>query len=243
MRLSKGLVATVLIFLLAAGMNFVFAAKWELVYTADTLPDDKSLGKNAWECGKAGQWEGKREFTQVNPPGELHIKDPSDAGSDYVWYARWFEEQADAEHTTLEARVKSLQNTDGNAVCMSIDNQVGLARLFAFPDGVEIWEGGKKHSVDMKEYRILRITREGQNVKAYVDGKEVLSGAPKSYNWDFSRVVFGALSSTGIGEAYWDYIAYTTEGAFSPAELSEPLAVGKGERKLTSTWSIIKNQR
>ena len=222
---------------LSAGL--CIAASWELVYTADVLPDDKSLGKEAWERGKDGQWPGKPEFGKIEPAGELHINDPSNAGDNYLWYARWFDKKEDAEHTTIEARVKSLNNTDGHAVCMSIDNQGALARLFMFPDHLEIWEAGQKHNVDMTSYHIVRLTRKGKEVKAYLDDKEVLKGAPKDYVWDYSRVVFGALSSAGIGEAYWDYIAYTTQGAFSPDELRSGLAV-EFVGKLTTSWVKVK---
>ena len=100
---------------LSAGL--CIAASWELVYTADVLPDDKSLGKEAWERGKDGQWPGKPEF---------------------------------------------------------------------------------------------------------------------------GKIEFGALSSAGIGEAYWDYIAYTTQGAFSPDELRSGLPV-EFVGKLTTSWAKVKS--
>jgi len=51
-------------------------------------------------------------------------------------------------------------------------------------------------------------------------------------------ITFGAGSTPGTGEHYWDYVAYTTKGAFSPDELPSPTAPAGVERKrsLPITW-------
>lgn len=52
-------------------------------------------------------------------------------------------------------------------------------------------------------------------------------------------VVIGAGSTGGTSESYWDYVAFTTAGAFSPAELQVVTAVTR-VGKLATTWATVK---
>ena len=61
---------------------------------------------------------------------------------------------------------------------------------------------------------------------------------------DGKDIIFGAGSTGGSSESYWDYVVYTTAGAFSPEELpnyTSKLAV-EDEGKAATCWGMIKSR-
>lgn len=61
---------------------------------------------------------------------------------------------------------------------------------------------------------------------------------------DGKDIIFGAGSTGGSSESYWDYVVYTTARAFSPEELpnyTSKLAV-EDEGKAATCWGMIKSR-
>ena len=235
---SLAFIAVLGFFFLSANLE-VNAADWDIVYDGSVVPHDKSLGKEAFLFGDANVEKNLKDFVSVVKDDDavngtaLHIKDTKAEGGRLAF----FKHEVKFDTGTAEVRVKSLENTDGWAVGFGMGDGSLEIDVHMYPDHVEIHQG-PKHDVDMKTYRIVRAVKEGKNATIYVDGKQVLKGvvsASTNLFW------WGAGSSNGIGDGYWDYLAYTLSGAFSPDKLPSPLTASvESNGKLTTTWARIK---
>jgi len=211
-----------------------FAASWEYIYDGTKLPDDPALGDKAW---KVFITKGAKtsEVCEITPEGELHITDPSDR------VCFFYREHKDLSHTTLEARVKVLSQSGAPyTICLEIEDGADTTYLCLFPDHITL-VGGPSYEVDLTKYHTLRMVRKGKDVIVYVDGKKAIEGKVGGDTSSRHAITFGAGSTGGTGEHYWDYVAYTTKGAFSPDELPSPTApAGVERRTLPITWGEIK---
>ncbi len=222
-----------LIILLAMGVT-AFAFTWEVKYEADKLPTKSTP-----------PWGGNEKFAEIKPKGVLHINDTSSAGGDLALITRPHDPK-DMEVATIEIRVKSLSNSDGWAVHVGIEDTVWSAVLFIFPDHIELWNvQNSVVKVDMTDFHVLRVAKNEDEVLVFIDnfgkGQEALKTKAASRACpECKRVLFGAGSSAGQGESFWDYVRYTTEGAFSEFEESDAAVNLNG--KLTTTWASIKAQ-
>ena len=206
------------------------AQSWDFIYEGDEIPDDPVLGDNIWNV------KGTSEICEVTDNDELHIVDPDDKTCHLL------RDAAEAGKGTLEARVKVLSQSGADyTILMGIEDAVGYAWLDLFPDRVKI-DSGDSHDVDMTEYHILRITRDEDEVMAYVDDEEVLKGVLRPTS-DRQGIIFGSGSTGGTGEHYWDYVVYTLAGAFSPAELPNYLSTlaVDSKRKAATCWGMVKS--
>ena len=132
----------------------------------------------------------------------------------------FFMQDIDVEAATVETRVKVLSQSGANySLFLGIENPAGDAWLDLFPDHIAIDNGGPTFDINMTEYHILRVTRDDAGkIAVYVDERQVLEGAigGKSGRKD---IIFGAGSTGGTSESFWDYVVYTTAGALSPNQL------------------------
>ena len=187
------------------------AASWDFIYECDKLPDDSDLRDKVWEVYKT-QGMNTSDVCEITAKKELHIKDPNDK---VCFFMQLVEE---AEKATVEAQVKVLSQSGVDyAVLLGIEDGVRYTWLDLFPDRIQL-DGGESHKVDMTEYHILRIARDGDDVTIYVDDEKVIEGQPGGTG-DRKTIIFGAGSTGGEDEHYWDYVVFTTAGAFSPKEL------------------------
>jgi hypothetical protein len=211
-----------------------FAASWEYIYDGTKLPDDPALGDKVW---KVFITKGAKtsEVCEITPEGELHINDPSDR------VCFFYREHKEFSHTTLEARVKVLSQKGAMyTVCLEIEDGADTTYLGLLPDHIEL-VGGPTYDVDLTKYRTIRMVRIDKDLIVYVDGKKVIEGKVGGDTSSRHAITFGAGSTGGTAEHYWDYLAYTTKGAFSPDELPSPTAPAGVERKsLPITWGEIK---
>jgi len=74
---------------------------WEYVYEGDTLPDDTSLGADAWQL--VGD-----NFAKVTDQSELHI---DDIGQNHCFFLYNVADSALMQQATIEARVKVLSQS------------------------------------------------------------------------------------------------------------------------------------
>ena len=221
-------------FVLVASMAVLsaMAASWELVYTADVVPHDESLKDEKWNPWDPTGPQGEKEFAKIEPKGELHIND--NVVGKLLWYHRVIK---DGTCVTMEARVKALKNTSTWNVFMGIESKADAIWVLMFPDQIKV--GDQSHKVDMTKYHIVRLVKDDKKATMYLDGQEVMKGNTEAKK-KRSIIAFGSGTGGGEGESYWDYIAYTTSGAFSPQELSGPFAAVRSEGKLATSWAAIK---
>jgi len=211
------------------------AVPWEYIYEGDKLPDDPALGDKAWGVFKTGGIN-VSDVCEVTPDGELHVDDPADKVCFFLY------DIESGEKGTVEARVKVLSQSGVTyTILMGIEGTTD-AWLDLFPDRIQI-EGGPSHDIDMTEYHILRVTKDGNDVTIYVDDEEVMKGQAGAVSDRTNDIVFGAGSTAGTGEHYWDYVVFTTAGAFSPGELPNFLStlVVESKGKLATCWGTLKS--
>jgi len=218
------------------------AASWDFIYEGDKIPDDPALGNKVWKVFKTNGIK-TSDVSEITPEQELHITDPADKVCFFM------QEVKSAEKATVEARVKVLsQSGVGHAVLLAIEEPNVVAWLGLFPDRIELLKfnaRGLSHNVDMTEYHILRIAKDGNDVTIYVDDKKVIEGQVGDTQ-NRTGIIFGAGSVAGTGEHYWDYVVFTTADALSPKELpslqSSTTTTVSPQGKLTTTWGEIKRR-
>ena len=190
--MKKIMVALSLAFLTALVWAYeIPAASWDFIYECDKLPDDSALGDEVWEVFKT-QGIATSDVCEITAKKELHITDPNDKVCFFM------QEVEDAEKATVEARVKVFsQSGVGYAVLLGIEDGARYTWLDLFPDHIQL-EGSDSHKVDMTEYHILRIARDGDDVTIYVDDEMVIEGQPGGTG-DRKNIIFGAGSTAGTG--------------------------------------------
>jgi hypothetical protein len=235
------MIRTIVIFALAllttlTWTHEISATSWDFIYECDKLPDDPALKDKVWEVYKT-QGIATSDVCEITAKKELHITDPDNKVCFFMQPVK------NAEKATVEARVKVLsQSGVGYTILLGIEDGAIYTWLDLFPDHVQL-DGGESHKVDMTDYHILRVARDGNDVTIYVDDEKAIQGQPGGTG-DRKTIIFGAGSTAGTGEHYWDYVVFTTSGAFSPKELPNFLSMQAIESrgKVTTCWGTLKYQ-
>jgi hypothetical protein len=210
--------------------------EWEYIYEGDILPDDPSLGDDAWEL------KGDNKFAETTDQNELHI---DDVGQNHCFFLYNVPDAAVMQEATIEARVKVLSQSGAADFEVLVGMQDGSNSkwLDLFPDHIKLDSSSNSYDVDMTEYHILRMTRQGEEITIYLDDEEVIRGAHVGAGESWIGFIFGAGCTLCESEQYWDYLVFTKEGAFSPEELpsyASTLAVDR-EGKLATCWGKIRS--
>ncbi|MBN2317298.1 MAG: hypothetical protein JXM79_25470, partial [Sedimentisphaerales bacterium] len=188
------------------------APVWEYIYEGDILPDDPSLGGDAW------QLVGDNQFAEVTDRGELHI---NDIGQNHCFFLYNISDADLMQQATIEARVKVLSQS-GSAnfeVLVGMQDGSNSKWLDLFPDHILLNNTESTYDVDMTEYHILRMVRNGDDIRIYVDDEEVINEPHVGAGESWVGFIFGAGCTLCRSEQYWDYLVFTTEGGYSPDEL------------------------
>jgi len=194
---------------------------WEYIYEGDILPDDTSLGDNAW------QLMGDNKFAEITDQGELHI---DDVGVNHCFFLYNIADAALMQQATIEARVKVLSQSGTNfEVLVGMQDGSNSKWLDLFPDHILLNNTNSTYDVDMTEYHILRMVRDTEDIHIYVDDEEVISEPHVGAGETWIGFIFGAGATVSTSEQYWDYLVFTTEGGFSPEELPSYASTRKPE--------------
>ena len=184
---------------------------WEYIYEGDILPDDTSLGDDAW------QLMGDNKFAKITDQGELHI---DDVGENHCFFLYNIADAALMQQATIEVRVKVLSQSGANfEVLVGMQDGSNSKWLDLFPDHIMLNNSNSTYDVDMTEYHILRMVRDTEDIHIYVDDVEVISEPHVGAGESWIGFIFGAGATVSTSEQYWDYLVFTTEGGFSPEEL------------------------
>ena len=194
---------------------------WEYIYEGDILPDDPSLGDNAW------QLMGDNQFAEITDRGELHI---NDIGQNHCFFLYNIPDVDLMQQATIEARVKVLSQS-GSAnfeVLVGMQDGSNSKWLDLFPDHILLNNTQSTYDVDMTEYHILRMVRDGEDIRIYVDDEEVINEPHVGAGESWIGFILGAGCTLCKSEQYWDYLVFTTEGGFSPEELPSYVSRKRG---------------
>jgi len=212
MRKIIGITSLILLVFFWISTPLVADPTWEYIYEGDILPDDTSLGDNAW------QLEGDNRFAETTDQSELHI---DDVGANHCFFLYNIADPALMQQATIEARVKVLSQS-GSAnfeVLVGMQDGSNSKWLDLFPDHILLNATSSTYDVDMTEYHILRMVRDTDDIHIYVDDVEVISEPHVGAGESWIGFIFGAGCTLCTSEQYWDYLVFTTEGGFSPEEL------------------------
>ncbi len=236
MKKVVGIISLALLTFIVWTPNTIAELEWEFIYEGDILPNDPALGDDVWKV------EGSIKFAEVTDQGELHI---DDIGQVHCFFLYNVADAAVMEQATIEAKVKVLSQS-GSAdfeVLMGMQDGARSKWLDLFPDHIKLDNSANTHDVDMTDYHILRMTRDAEEVTIYVDDEEVIRGPHVGGGESWKGFIFGAGCTKCMSEQYWDYLVFTTEGAFTPEELpsyASTLSVtDKG--KLATSWAAVKS--
>ena len=212
MRKIIGITSLILLVFFWISTPLVADPTWEYIYEGDILPDDTSLGDNAW------QLEGDNRFAETTDQSELHI---DDVGANHCFFLYNISDPELMQQATIEARVKVLSQS-GSAnfeVLVGMQDGSNSKWLDLFPDHILLNATSSTYDVDMTEYHILRMVRDTDDIHIYVDDVEVISEPHVGAGESWIGFIFGAGCTLCTSEQYWDYLVFTTEGGFSPEEL------------------------
>jgi hypothetical protein len=210
---------------------------WEFIYMGDILPDDPALSDDVWAV------QGSTKSAEITDQDELHI---DDVGENHCFFLYNVADAAVMEQATIEARVKVLSQSGAADFEVLVGMQDGSNSkwLDLFPDHIKLDSSAQTYDVDMTKYHILRMTRDGEEVTIYLDDEEVIRGPHVGAGESWTGFIFGAGCTLCKSEQYWDYLVFTTEGAFSPEELpsyASTLSVtSKG--RLAGCWGKIRSR-
>jgi len=233
--ITMGVAALIAFFMCS---STTMAVKW-VVYDADVLPDAPQLGDNVWEVA-----EGSEDNMKIEA-GALHANTTGDNGAPFS--AKHY--PAELSKATIEVRLKVVKVVGGPtgwAAYFGLHDPKSVAYVLCEDIQLQFYAtgcGGWRpcpQDVDMTEYHIVRLTKNGGDFKVYLDNeKEPLwEGEGEAGEVEEPQVSFGDGTGTAGADSYWDYVAYTTEGAFTP-DVPVVLAVESGG-KLATTWAAIK---
>jgi len=218
----------------------VSAAKWEVVYEGDVLPD-KAEPKWIYQA------ENPKGDAEVVDDGELrvyHIKAPN--GNEFQVKRMANEGVTDVNKATIEAKLRIVSSPGGWTTTFGARESAGQSWVLMYPDKIQLYgktDPGPEKNVDMTKYHIVRLTKDGLDAKVYLDGAEKPILENKCAGGGDAAIIFGNGTHGGGCDAYWDYVTYTLEDAFSPAQLASlGGAPVEPHSKLTITWSRLKTQ-
>lgn len=214
-----------------SGSGYSESIDWEVKYEGGVVPD-----KSPQVWSKLVSGANKVEITANK---ELHILDNSNAA--YAYFIRY---EKTLKTLTLETRVRTESNSDGLAVSLRISDTSNVAHIFFHQKKIELRSGfaafpESQLDIDMRDYHVIRIVKEGENIAIYIDGQKRTDGKLGTTN-SSPGIAFGSISWSGKGESYWDYIRYTAKGAFKPEERGSKKLSGKD--KLSARWGQMKKE-
>ncbi|UCD28724.1 MAG: hypothetical protein JSV03_16880 [Planctomycetota bacterium] len=183
---------------------------WSCLYQADELPTDANPPWTEPEGNGVTAW--------VNS-GILHVNDTvADWGAKVKWARSWG--ASASVGTTLLARVKCNSVVEDPYVGnLYVDDGALREHFKIMTDRIEVGETSGTYYLDGTDWHVYRITTENDQYQVYVDEVPTvrLSGTMTASS-DQNRVMFGSGSSFATQYIEFDYVYYTTTGAFAPGE-------------------------
>jgi len=145
--------------------------------------------------------------------GVLHFVDAGTEKGDLAFPAKHW--QADpAEGAAVEARLKAVDCRGAYGMMLMVADGVHEDALTFYKDRIRLERARLEYPMDTTDgFHVYRVDIRGTDIRVSVDGKCVIDGRGKFTFPARGRrncIAYGAGSSTATGEAYWDWIRWTT---------------------------------
>ena len=181
---------------------------WDVWYTGDVTPTDPSLGDYGWTA-----WTMDHSLYTAQG-GILSIVD--DSTTAHVLFGRETWDIPPAVPLTVEARVSVASATAKNAVRLAATTMGFSTFVSLYPDRLVASFSSRADAheavylADLAAFRTVRIATDSSGHSCvWVDGVLAAEGwTSEGYQ---GGIMFGAGSTTGTSESYWDYVAYSKE--------------------------------
>lgn len=201
--------------LIAALPSAVIAA--DVVYTADNTPEQAG-----WSGSGGGSVSVSSGILDVNKPANTHY-----------YFNKNVPELDNSIGTTFEARVKIVFGGMTSGYLSEHGTEHAYGAYFDIRDGTRLGgvaigdnkiEFGKQFfAMDTKsDFHVYRLTLRGDSMLLYIDGNFVATEKASTASGSVITAAVSTSSWTGNGESLWDYIAYTSTGAYPANSYSFP---------------------
>ncbi|MDO8682435.1 MAG: sugar-binding protein, partial [Armatimonadota bacterium] len=182
---------------------------WDVQYEGSVLP---SVASPAWIVGP-----GYENWAYIDT-GTVRVDDDSpDSGSQIVWRQGWA--GSNSAGTTVEARMRcnsiTYNSTQKN---IQIFDGTKTISFLLYTSKIEAVGGsGGSYNLTGSSYHTYRFTLQGNTWNVYLDGNStaILSGTPDS-DTTANQLKFGVAGWAGQQNINFDYVYYTTTGAYAP---------------------------
>jgi len=204
---------------------------WTKKAEMENFPEDEG-----WDYEQSGSTSHSKD------DGVLYINNSSDGG--YLYYKKTF--PSEVTSVTLEGRIKVSQGTqDGSNIRLYIVTSNGANRINIYGTGIKTALGTFHSMNTYDDYHVYRIVTRKNTFRVYVDG--ILKIAEGLTTGTGNEVQFGCASANQAGESWWDYVKYSTEGAFEPVYRMESCTNMTDDEWDSSTenltgWNLVKSQ-
>lgn len=222
---------------------------WDCTYSGVALPTASSP---AWTVA-----EGSESYGSIVSPDLLRVNDNSIVGGSKIkWSRSWGASPANGTTVLVKARCASASD-DLTYVCnVFVEDGARREVLKILPDRIVTAESGQTYMLDGTQWHTYRMTTSGSTFRIYVDDNPaaVLTGTMGATTSE-NRVMFGSGGSSGKQDIYFDYVNYSTQGAFAPGQsgvAGQPISCtgqpGDYDATLTATaiqfnqWSETNNK-
>lgn len=204
-------------FVVSASLAASCALAWQVPYDGSVLPNDPSLGADAWQLY---DYYAPNDLSKTSPSdGSLHIVD--EWSDRLIFFSREGDYLPAGSSITVEARLRVLTGfypyTDLSPVMFGV--QVGLgsnAAVYLWPDRTGARYPGENpfrtRLVDMTEYRTIRLALDsGTYFRIWLD-EELIFASTTTGGRRGTGVYFTAgISKYATSDSYWDYVCYSLE--------------------------------
>lgn len=203
------------------------SSAWDHVYDGSVLPNDSSLG--------ADRWASQGDLSMCSTDGNILRLD--DTRTDAL---EGFSRGAEAGPITMEARVHTTSGSDVSY--MAIGTPSFSTSTYLYPGYLQVFFDYSNlpvtYSGDLTTFHTVRVAISAQG-QCYVWLDQTLVAQGVTHVGGQGTVSFGGSSESGLGQSYWDYVAYSN--AFFPIpEPSSFLALGSG---LLALRTLIRRRR
>ena len=182
---------------------------WDYVYDGSVLPNDPSLG--------AGRWYPQGNLSMCSTDG--NVFQIHDTRTD----ALEFSKGAKAGPITMEARVYVTSGSDVSY--MTIGTSTFSTGVTLYPGYLRVgFDYGNPpviYSADLTTFHTLRVAINAQG-QSYVWLDQTLVAQGVTHVGGQGGIYFGGSSVSGLGQSYWDYVAYSA--SFDPVPEPSSLA-------------------
>ncbi|MCX6991956.1 MAG: sialidase family protein [Kiritimatiellaeota bacterium] len=158
--------------------------------------------------------------------GALHMVDAGTESGDLMFFMKaWC--AVPAKGATVEARIKVVDCVGACGVMLMAADGVHEDALTLYKDKICLDNARLEYALDTTDdFHVYRLDIRGTDIAVSVDGKRVIDGKGKftvPANNGRNCIGYGSGSSPATGEAYWDWLRWTTA---EPPALKVPTVPG-----------------